>query len=202
LAGGSALMLLGDGLPAALRSWLEAPLGELSPSQGFHFYSVTGSVPRWDPATWRLAVDGLVEHPLSLGVDDLRGSGLAQVTADFHCVSGWSVSGVRWQGVPVAALLDQASVLPQARALRFESADGVYSDFLDVDVARRADVIVAMNLGGAPLTIERGAPARLVIPFYYGYKGVKWLRRITALEKAGTGYWEERGYDSDASIRH
>ena len=202
LAGGSALVLLGDGVPAALRNWLEAPLGELSPNQGFHFYSVTGSVPRWDPAGWRLAVDGMVEHPLSLGVDDLRGAGLVQVTADFHCVSGWSVTGVRWQGVPVAALLDQASVLPQARALRFESADGAYIDYLDVEVARRDGVIVAMNLGGAPLTIERGAPARLVIPFYYGYKGVKWLRRITAVEKAGTGYWEARGYDSDASIRH
>jgi DMSO/TMAO reductase YedYZ molybdopterin-dependent catalytic subunit len=41
----------------------------------------------------------------------------------------------------------------------------------------------------------------LVVPFYYGYKGVKWLRRITAVERAGTGYWEARGYDADARIR-
>jgi DMSO/TMAO reductase YedYZ molybdopterin-dependent catalytic subunit len=40
-----------------------------------------------------------------------------------------------------------------------------------------------------------------MVPFYYGYKGVKWLRRITAVGKAGTGYWEARGYDPDARIR-
>ena len=202
VAAGAGLVALGNGLPATLRSWLEGPLGELSPRDGFHFYSVTGSIPSWDLAGWRLAVDGLVERPLSLGMDDLLAGGLRQVTGDFHCVSGWSVPRVRWQGVPVAALLDQAAARPEARALRFESGDGAYVDFLDVKVARNTEVIVALRMGPAPLSAERGAPARLVVPFYYGYKGVKWLRRITAVESAGTGYWEARGYDSDARIRY
>jgi len=199
---GVGMVALGDGLPAALRAWLEGPLGELSPSDGFHFYSVTGSVPSWDRIRWRLAVDGLVEHPLSLSIEDLVGAGIRQVTADFHCVSGWSVAAVRWEGVSVAALLDQAAIHPEARALGFESADGAYVDFLDLAVARRPEVIIALRLGGAAISAERGAPARLVVPFYYGYKGVKWLKRITAVEAAGTGYWEARGYDSDARIRH
>ena len=202
VAAGAGLVALGDGLPATLRSWVEAPLGELSPSDGFHFYSVTGSIPSWDRAGWRLAVDGLVERQLSVRMDDLLAGGLRQVTADLHCVSGWSVRGVPWQGVPVAALLDQAAARPEARALRFESADGAYVDFLDLAVARDPEVIVALRIGPAPLSAERGAPARLVVPFYYGYKGVKWLRRITAVEAAGTGYWEARGYDSDARIRN
>lgn len=202
VAAGAGLVALGGGVPATLRSLLEAPLGELSPSDGFHFYSVTGSIPSWDRAGWRLAVDGLVERPLSLGMDDLLAAELRRVTADFHCVSGWSVRRVRWQGVPVAALLDQAAARPEARALRFESADGAYVDFLDLKVARNTEVIVAVRMGPAPLSAERGAPARLVVPFYYGYKGVKWLRRITAVEAAGTGYWEARGYDSDARIRY
>lgn len=202
LVAGIGALVLGDGLPGAVRSWLEEPLGELSPTDGFHFYSVTGSIPSWDRSSWRLVVDGLVDHPLSLSLNDLAATGTRQVTADFHCVSGWSVSGVRWQGVSVTALLDQAAIQPASRALRFESSDGAYVDFLDVEVARRPEAIVALGIGGAPLNPERGAPARLVVPFYYGYKGVKWLRRITAVESAGTGYWEARGYDSDARIRH
>lgn len=202
LVAGIGALVLGDGLPGAVRSWLEAPLGELSPSDGFHFYSVTGSIPSWDRSSWRLVVDGLVDHPLSLSLNDLAATATRQMTADFHCVSGWSVSGVRWLGVPVTALLDRAAIQPASHALRFESSDGAYVDFLDVEVARRPEAIVALGIGGAPLNPERGAPARLVVPFYYGYKGVKWLRRITAVESAGTGYWEARGYDSDARIRH
>ena len=201
LAAGVGMVALGDGVPAALRSWLEGPLGELSPSDGFHFYSVTGSIPSWERVKWRFAIDGLVDKPMSLSMEDLVGAGTRQVTSDFHCVSGWSVSTVRWEGVSVATLLDLAAIRPEARALRFESADGAYTDFLDLAVARRPEVIIAIRQGGATISAERGAPARLVVPFYYGYKGVKWLKRITAVEAAGTGYWEARGYDSDARIR-
>jgi DMSO/TMAO reductase YedYZ molybdopterin-dependent catalytic subunit len=201
LAGGAGLLVVGGGLPGALRSWIEGPLGELSPSDGFHFYSVTGSIASWDRATWRLVVDGLVDHPLSLDLDQLRAIGLQQVVADFHCVSGWSVSRVRWTGVAVSKLLDAAGVGAGAGAVRFESADGAYVDFLELPIARRSGVVVAVDVGAAPLTPGRGAPARLVVPFYYGYKGVKWLRRVTVVKSAGVGYWEARGYDADARIR-
>src|SRR2546428_6264200 len=119
LGAGAGLVALGDGVPAALRSWLEGPLGELSPSDGFHFYSVTGSVPSWDRISWRLAVDGLVEHPLSLSIEDLVGAGMRQVTADFHCVSGWSGAAARGAGRSVAAPPHQATVPPQTRASPF-----------------------------------------------------------------------------------
>jgi DMSO/TMAO reductase YedYZ molybdopterin-dependent catalytic subunit len=201
LAGCAGLIALGGGVPAAIRAWVEAPLGELTPSDGFHFYSVTGSIPRWDPATWHLTVDGLVERPQSLTLGQLQARPQVTVAADFHCVSGWSVSGVRWTGVRLADLLDAAGVGPGAGGLRFESADGAYTDFLDVTTARREEVILALGLGGARLSAERGAPARLVVPFYYGYKGVKWVRRISAVAAPGTGYWEARGYDPDARIR-
>lgn len=200
LVGSAALLVAGDGVPAAVRKWVEAPLSDLSPGDGFHFYSVTGSIPVTVPE-WRLEVDGLVENPLSLGLDDLSGANAIDVRADFHCVSGWSVPAVRWRGVAVGRLLEMARARTEARALRFESADGVYVDYLDLAVARSNGVMVASAMNGRPLTSERGAPARLVIPFYYGYKGVKWLRRISAVAAAGTGYWEARGYDTDARIR-
>ena len=199
VAGSAALMLAGDGLPAAVRKWVEEPLLDLSPGDGFHFYSVTGSIPAFSKG-WRLAVDGLVTTPLTLALSDLERD-LVDVKADFHCVSGWSVTGVRWRGAPLGGLLTEAGIRPDASALRFESADGAYVDYLDLDVARRPGVVVATGLADKHLTPERGAPARLVVPFYYGYKGVKWLRRITAVAGAGTGYWEARGYDADARIR-
>lgn len=201
-AAGLGLVAFGGGVPAALRSWVESPLGDLTPGDGFHFYSVTGSIPQWNPGTWRLVVDGLVDRPLALARDEVAATRLAGVTADFHCVTGWSVSSVRWAGLPVRDLLDQAGVQARAAAVRFESADGVYVDYLDLQTARTDGVIVAFNMNGRPLTAERGAPARLVVPFFHGYKGVKWLRRLTAVAEAGTGYWEARGYAADARIRH
>lgn len=197
-----AALAFGGRAPAALRAWVEAPLGDLAPGDGFHFYSVTGSVPGWQRRTWRLVLDGLVERPQSLSVDDLRARPLVAVRADFHCVSGWSVPAVRWEGVAVSDLLDTAGVKGEAGAIRFESADGSYVDYLDLATARRSGVILAMKLRGVDLSAARGAPVRLIVPFYYGYKSVKWLRRVTVVEAAGTGYWEARGYDDDARIRN
>src|SRR2546430_1462555 len=108
LAGSLALAVGGGGLPAAMRAWLEAPLGDLTPGDGFHFYSVTGSIPSWDRVSWRLAVDGLVERPLRLGLDDLLARPLVAVRADFRCGSGWSVPDARWEGIPGGGLLGRA----------------------------------------------------------------------------------------------
>lgn len=201
VAAGLGLIAFGGGLPAVLRSWLESPLGDLSPSDGFHFYSVTGSIPGWDRRRWRLVVDGLVESPLTMGFDDLVARRSVTVRTDFHCVTGWSVAGVRWDGLALRDLLQAAGPKEPATAVRFESADGAYVDYLDMTTARAEGVIVATHLNGAPLTAERGAPARLVVPFFYGYKGVKWLHRVTVVQATGTGYWEARGYAADARIR-
>jgi DMSO/TMAO reductase YedYZ molybdopterin-dependent catalytic subunit len=201
LAAGAATVAVGGGLPAAVRGLVERQLADLAPGDGFHFYSVTGSVPRPDAGSWRLDVGGLVRRPLRLSLEDLRRLQLRQVTADFHCVSGWSVSSVRWAGVPVAALLDAAGLDSEARAVRFESLDGAYEDDLDLEQAAAAGVLVGLELNGRPLSVERGAPARLVVPFFYGYKGVKWLGRMVLVRERRLGYWEQRGYDADARIR-
>jgi DMSO/TMAO reductase YedYZ molybdopterin-dependent catalytic subunit len=203
--GGAALaaaaVCFGDGGPGLLRTLVEAPLADLAPGDGFHFYSVTGAIPRPDLDSWRLGVGGLVRRPLSLSLSDLARSPPTDVAADFHCVSGWSVEKVRWEGVPLAALLQAAEPVPEARAVRFESLDGAYEDEIDLASARAAGVLIGLRLAGRPLTPERGAPARLVVPFYYGYKSVKWLSRLSLVSERRPGYWEQRGYDSDARIR-
>ncbi|HET7876528.1 MAG TPA: molybdopterin-dependent oxidoreductase, partial [Methylomirabilota bacterium] len=63
------------------------------------------------------------------------------------------------------------------------------------------DVLLALELNGRPLSAERGAPLRLVVPGYYGYKSVKWVRRVSLAATLEPGYWELRGYDADARIR-
>ncbi len=60
--------------------------------------------------------------------------------------------------------------------------------------------MLAHAMDGEPLTREHGAPVRLVMPKMYGYKGVKWVERITLTTRAQDGYWQQRGYDRDAWI--
>jgi DMSO/TMAO reductase YedYZ molybdopterin-dependent catalytic subunit len=61
-------------------------------------------------------------------------------------------------------------------------------------------VLLAYELDGKPLSRDHGAPVRVVIPDMYGYKGVKWVERIDLVPEPEPGYWEVRGYDSDAWV--
>jgi DMSO/TMAO reductase YedYZ molybdopterin-dependent catalytic subunit len=172
----------------------------LLPGDGWRIYTISGSMPSFDAAAWRLDVGGLVEQPLSLDYESLRALPRAQQISDFHCVTGWSVDNVKWGGVRLKDLFAEARPQPDAHALRFISAEVPYVDYLTLRQALLPDVMLAYEMDGAPLRREHGAPLRLVIPRMYGYKGVKWLSRIDLVEQAEDGYWEQRGYDRDAWI--
>ena len=183
------------------------PAADLLPKQvrevvpsGWRIYTVTPSMPRFDPAIWRLRIDGLVAQPVELTYEQLRALPRSEQTSDFHCVTGWSVNNVRWAGVRFHDLLAQARPLPQARAVGFLSADGAYADTLTLQQSLLQEVMLAYEMDGKPLAREHGAPTRLVIPEMYGYKNVKWVDRITLLKQPLAGYWEVRGYDVDAWV--
>jgi DMSO/TMAO reductase YedYZ molybdopterin-dependent catalytic subunit len=181
-------------LPEAVRS--AVPIGE-----GWRIYAVNPPYPRFDPATWRLTIDGLVERPRRFTHAQLLALPPARQPSDFHCVTGWSVPGVRWRGVRFDDLLASAGVSPRATALTFVSAEEPYVDTLTLAQLRAApDAMLALEMDGRPLTREHGAPARLVMPKMYGYKGVKWVRRIIVTDRVTDGYWEQRGYDRDAYV--
>jgi DMSO/TMAO reductase YedYZ molybdopterin-dependent catalytic subunit len=175
-------------------------LTRLIPSGGWRIYTVADSMPRFDPATWRLRIDGLVERPLELAYHDLRALPKAEQVSTFHCVTGWIVNNVHWGGVRFHDLLAQASPLPAARALHFVSAEVPYDDYLDLKQVSLADVMLAYEMNGKPLPREHGAPVRVVIPDMYGYKNVKWVNQIHLVAQPGRGYWEQRGYDVDAWV--
>jgi DMSO/TMAO reductase YedYZ molybdopterin-dependent catalytic subunit len=121
---------------------------------------------------------------------------------DFQCVTGWRVPQVPWAGVRLADVLDRAGVRPEARAVRFVSFDGAYTESLTLAQARRRDVLVAYELEDAPLTDDHGGPVRLYVAPMYGYKSCKWLDTIELTETVEPGYWEQRGYDVDGWVGH
>jgi len=177
-------------------------LTRIVPSSGWRIYTVADSMPRFDPATWRLQIDGLVERPLELSYEDLLAFPKAEQVSTFHCVTGWVVKGVSWGGVRFHDLLASARPRPEAAALHLVSAEKPYDDYLTTRQVQLRDVMLAYEMNGKPLSRAHGAPARVVIPEMYGYKNVKWVERIELIEKAGSGYWEQRGYDVDAWVGH
>jgi DMSO/TMAO reductase YedYZ molybdopterin-dependent catalytic subunit len=172
----------------------------LVPTKGWRIYTVASTMPKFDPATWKLGVGGLVEQPLSLDYGELRKLPRASQVSDFHCVTGWTVKNVHWSGVRIRDLLAQAKPLPKAHAIEFVSAEEPYVDYLTLQQARLSDVLLAYEMDGEPLPREHGAPLRLVIPDMYGYKNVKWVSQVNLVPKAESGYWEQLGYDRDAWV--
>jgi DMSO/TMAO reductase YedYZ molybdopterin-dependent catalytic subunit len=194
-----------DGLARAL-----APIEERDPTglvsliplgEAFRFYSVTGSVPKRTAATYRLTISGLVTHPATYALPDLQDMPQTMLTHDFQCVTGWRVPQVHWAGVPLSVLLDRAEPSTHASAVRFYSFDGTYTESLTLEEARRADVIVALQMLGGPLTHDHGGPVRIYAAGMYGYKSTKWLSGIELTDREVPGYWETRGYDIDGAIR-
>jgi DMSO/TMAO reductase YedYZ molybdopterin-dependent catalytic subunit len=168
------------------------------PTSGWRIFTVAGTMPTYDPATYRLRVDGEVARPASLTLDDLRDLPRAEQVSSFHCVTGWSVDDVHWAGVRFADLLDVVGPGTGAASLRFVSAERPYEDSLLIEQALVGDALLAYEMDGRPLSRPHGAPLRVVMPQMFGYKSVKWVERIEVRPDTVTGYWEQRGYDADA----
>jgi len=169
-------------------------------SDTFRIYTVTDGFPEVTPAQYRLKVGGLVASPFTLSLADLQGLPRTTLVRDFQCVTGWRVPSVRWDGVLLSDLLDRAGVAPSARAVSFDSFDGAYTESLTLDQARRADVIVAYDLDGKPLSRDHGGPVRMYVAPMYGYKSCKWLDGIEVVDHVIPGYWENEGYDIDGWV--
>jgi DMSO/TMAO reductase YedYZ molybdopterin-dependent catalytic subunit len=183
-------------------SILPSELADLVPSRGWRIYTVASTMPVFDAAKWRLRIDGLVERPLTISYEELLALPHAEQVSTFHCVTGWTVEGVHWKGVRFRDLLAPAEPRPEARALRFVSAEKPYQDSLTLEQALLPDAMLAYEMDGQSLTRPHGAPVRVVLPEMYGYKNVKWVNRIELTAKAVDGYWEGLGYDRDAWVGH
>src|SRR5579859_7445338 len=175
-------------------------IAPILPTSGWRIYTISGSMPVFDPATWRLEIGGLVDKPVSLTYDQLRALPRVEQISTFHCVTGWTVQNVHWGGVRMRDVLAAAKPHASAHALEFVSMEVPYIDYLTVKQASLHDVMLAYEMDGKPLPREHGAPVRLIIPEMYGYKNVKWLQQINLVPQIELGYWEELGYDRDAWV--
>lgn len=196
---------------AKAQDWLERTVSPIVAKDGtglsaflpigrFRIYTVTGELPSKSKADYRLKVGGLVDAPYTLTYAELRALPPTKMTKDFQCVTGWRVHDVKWQGVLLSDLLDRAGVQPNAKAIRFKSFDGTYTESLTLGQARRKDVIVAYQMEGGDISDEHGGPVRMYVAPMYGYKSTKWLDTIEATERVEPGYWEHYGYDVDGWV--
>jgi DMSO/TMAO reductase YedYZ molybdopterin-dependent catalytic subunit len=206
------LLVVGGGLSSLVwagpMSRLLSPLtsaasqlvGNLVPVGGWRIYTISGTMPLFDPSSWRLEIEGLVKNPRSLDYRQLTSLPKANQVSTFHCVTGWTVHNVHWGGVRFQSLFDLVEPLSTATAVRFLSMERPYEDSLTLEQLRLPDAMLAYEMDGRPLSRPHGAPARVVLPEMYGYKGVKWLTRMEFVAHQPAGYWEQNGYDQDAWV--
>jgi DMSO/TMAO reductase YedYZ molybdopterin-dependent catalytic subunit len=160
---------------------------------------------------WRLIVGGLVNRPMALSLSALRDMPARTQITRHDCVEGWSAIG-QWTGVPLAYVLSQAQLAPEARFIvlycadELERNDGGYYESIDLVDAFHPQTMLAYELNGRPLPVENGAPLRLRVERQLGYKQAKYLMRIEAVGRLDGigggkgGYWEDRGYEWYAGI--
>jgi DMSO/TMAO reductase YedYZ molybdopterin-dependent catalytic subunit len=189
---------------SAAQRWLSARddtgLSGLFPGGGWRYYTVTSGYPGVDHASYRLSVSGQVDRPLRLSLSDLSALPRTKIVRDFQCVTGWRVPDVHWEGVRLADLLAAAGVHSGAKAVRFLSFDGVYSECLTMQQALRPDVLVVDTMEDEPVSRIHGGPVRMLVAPMYGYKSCKWLAEIKAVPRVIPGYWEHYGYDADGWV--
>jgi sulfoxide reductase catalytic subunit YedY len=154
---------------------------------------------------WTVKIDGLVEKPFEIGIDELiRKMTLEERTYRHRCVEAWSMA-IAWTGFPVAKLVDFARPLGSAKYVRMQTfgnpevAPGQnqtwypwpYIEGLTMAEASNELTFLATGAYGHPMSKQHGAPLRLAVPWKYGFKSIKSIVRFSFVEKRPVGMWEE-----------
>ena len=148
---------------------------------------------------WLIIVEGGVSQPVTWTARQLMSLPSDEVVMDVHCVTGWSCPAMRFRGVRLSSLLEQARPDPAANYVRFESySERRHDTSLPRPVAER-DCWVVYQVDGQPLPPGRGGPIRVITRGKYFYKSLKWLHRIELRDSDALGFWErESAYHNEA----
>jgi sulfoxide reductase catalytic subunit YedY len=153
---------------------------------------------------WTVKIDGLVEKPQEIGIDDLlRKMPLEERLYRHRCVEAWSMA-IPWSGFPMAKLVELARPLSSAKYLRMETfldskvASGQrqtwypwpYVEGLTMAEATNPLTFLATGAYGKPMAKQHGAPLRLAVPWKYGFKSVKSIVRFSFVEQRPKSFWE------------
>lgn len=128
-----------------------------------------------------MPVTGLVTHPASLSVEDLRKLPSRTQITQHNCEQGWSAIG-EWTGVQLARVLALVGMKPEARYIVFRCVDGWW-DSLDLFDALHAQTILAYGMNGKPVPVQHGAPIRLRVERQLGYKSLKFVSSIEVVDR-------------------
>jgi len=139
----------------------------------------TGKPVELDITTYRLTVEGLVENPLSLSYEEILAYPSVTEVVLLICPHVF-YDNAEWTGVPVADILRQAKVKPEAEKVYFKASGG-YRQSLTIEEALSDGVFLAYEVNGQPLPQEHGYPLRLVARGKYGSRWVKWLTHIEVI---------------------
>ena len=187
----------------------ERTSGELSaaitPTDEFYKVSSNFRDPTGDGGPeWRLSVDGLVDRPLELTLAEIQALADPDMAVTLNCISneigGPLISTGLWNAAPLARILAEASPRAGVVDIVFRGRDG-YTDSVPIQKALAPECHVAWGLNGEALPASHGAPLRALIPGIYGIKSVKWLERITLVDSDHRGYWQQRGWTDDGTIK-
>ncbi len=157
---------------------------------------------------WSVEISGMVDKPGTYGLEDiLKGKTIEERIYRLRCVEAWSMV-IPWNGFMLSELLDQVGVRPSAKYVAFETAyrpdemrgvqrpvlDWPYREGLRLDEAMHPLTILATGVYGKDLPNPNGAPLRLVVPWKYGFKGIKSIVRITLQEEQPFTSWKDANY--------
>lgn len=159
------------------------------------------------PLPWQLHIEGLVNKPLIIDYDKIIATiPLEERIYRMRCVEAWSMV-IPWIGFPLKTLLNMADPMSSAKYVAFESVlrpdempeqknnyssiEWPYREGLRIDEAMNPLTIIAVGLYGETLENQNGAPMRLVVPWKYGFKGIKSISRIILMDKQPQTTWQQ-----------
>ncbi len=178
---------------------------EYTPLEDHYRIDISLDPPVIDGETWRLNLGGMVDHPLSLRLDEIKdGYTPLEQFVTLACISnpvgGDLTSTTRWTGARLKNILADAGVQDGATHIKITAADGFYEtvalDFINSDDR----VMLAYHWDGIDLLTKHGYPLRIYLPDHYGMKQPKWITDIEVMDHDEDGYWVERGWDKEARM--
>jgi len=152
-----------------------------------------GPTPTVRPEDVKFQVWGQVEEAKELNWNGLMNLPQSDLTADFHCVTRWSKLDVKWTGIRVLDLLQEAKLRPEAMAVLIHCYGG-YTTNLLLDDLLLPENLLAHKLFDENIPKDHGGPLRLIVPHLYAWKSAKWIKGFQFLKQEELGFWEVNGY--------
>jgi methionine sulfoxide reductase catalytic subunit len=153
-----------------------------------------------DIQNWGLAIGGMVKKPVGLGYEDLFGLKMHSQVSRLKCVECWSAKA-KWEGFRFEELVKKVQPDSSAKYVYLQSADSYYESF-ELEELLRPRVLFVLRMNSQPLSREHGFPLRLIAPFKYGYKNIKYITSIKFLDSRKRNYWSNSGpYSVDGTIQ-